>query len=144
MSLGKSFQKETAEESAEDLDGQQEFTAACDPSVMVRGQTAGGDDAMQVGMEVKVLPPGVEHVEEPGFHSQTLGAAGNGEQGIGDSAEENVVDDLLVVEGDGGDGRGEREEHVKVCGGQQLCGALLEPLGTCSALALGAMAVPAG
>src|SRR5450759_551092 len=62
ISLGKSFQKETAEESAEDLDGQQEFTAACDPAVMVRGQTAGGDDAMQVGMEVKLS---LIHISEP-------------------------------------------------------------------------------
>src|SRR5450432_594363 len=109
MSLGQSLQKETAEAGAEDLDGQQEFTAASDPPVMVRGQTAAGDDAMQVGMEVKVLPPGMERGEEAGFHAQTLGVAGNGEQGIGDGAEENVVDDLLVVEGDGGDLLGERE-----------------------------------
>ena len=125
MSLGQSLQKETAEASAEDLDGQQEFTAACDPAVMVRGQTAAGDDAMQVGMEVKVLSPGVQHREEAGFHPQALGVAGNGEQSFGDGAEEHVVDDLLVVEGDGGEGRGEREDHMKVFRGQQLGGALL-------------------
>jgi hypothetical protein len=144
MSLGKSLQKETAEERAEDLDGQQEFTAACDPPVMVWGQTTGGDDAVQVGMEVKVLSPGMEHVEEPGFHPQALGVAGNGEQGISDGAEEHVVDDLLVVEGDGGDRRGEREDHVKVWSGQQLGGTLGQPFGACRTLALGAVPVPAG
>src|ERR1017187_2794855 len=144
MSLGKSFQKEAAEASAENLDGQQELTAARDPTVIVWGETAAGDDAMQVGMKVKVLPPGMEYGEEPGFHPQALGIAGNGEQGLGDGAEEDVVDDLLVVEGDVGDGLGQSEDHVKVFGGQQLGGALLDPLGSCRAPALGAMTVAAG
>jgi hypothetical protein len=46
MRFGESMQKETAESGAEDLDGQQEFTAAGDPAVMVWGETATGDDAM--------------------------------------------------------------------------------------------------
>src|ERR1035437_2793096 len=125
MSLGKSLQEEAAEASAEDFDGQQKFTAASDPPVMVWGQAAAGNDAVQVGMEVQVLPPGMEHGEEPGFHPQALRVAGNGEQGFGDGAEEHVVDDLLIVEGDGGDLLGVSEDHVKVIGGQQLGGALL-------------------
>src|ERR1019366_9322219 len=126
------------------LDGQEELTAASDPAVMVWGETATGDDAMQVGMKVKVLPPAMEHGEESGFHPQALRIGGNGEQGLGDGAEEHVVDNLLVVEGDGGKGRGEGEDHVKVIGGQQLGGALLDPLSACRALALGTMAVAAG
>jgi len=55
VSLGKSPQEETAEAGAEDLDGEQEFTAARDPAVMVGGQTAGGNDAVQVGMEASAL-----------------------------------------------------------------------------------------
>src|SRR5208282_5766344 len=51
---------------------------------------------------------------------------------------------LFVVEGDGGDGCGEGEDHVKVFGGQQLGAALLDPLFARRALALGAMAVAAG
>ena len=144
MSFGESLQKEVAEACAEDLDGQQEFTAARDPAVMVRGQAATGNDAVQVGMEVQVLPPTMEHGEEPGFHPQALGVAGNGEQGLGDSAEEHVVDDLLVIEGDGGDLFGQSEDHVEVFGGQQLGGPLLDPLGAGGALAFGAVAVPTG
>ena len=95
-------------------------------------------------MEVKVLAPGMEDGEEPGFQPQAIWVGRNGEQSFGDHAEEHVVGDLLVVEGNGGDLLGEGEDHVKVCGGQHLGSALLDPLGACRALALGTMAVAAG
>ena len=60
MSLGERLQQETAEAGAEDLDGEQEFRAAGDPAVMVWGEAAAGNDAVQVGVEVKVLAPGME------------------------------------------------------------------------------------
>jgi hypothetical protein len=125
VSLGKSPQKETAEAGAEDLDGEQEFTAARDPAVMVGGQTAAGNDAMQVGMEVQVLAPGMEDSEKPGFHPEALRIGSNREQSLGDGAEEHVVDDVLVVEGDRGDRCRQSEDHVEIFGGQQLGGALL-------------------
>jgi hypothetical protein len=67
----------------------------------------------------------VEHREEAGFHAETFGVAGDGEQSFGGGAEEEAVDDLLVVKGDGGDGLGECEDHVEILGGQQLGAALL-------------------
>jgi hypothetical protein len=85
----------------------------------------------------------MQHGEEAEFHAQTFRIAGNGEQGLGGGAEEDIVDQFFVVEGDGGDGFGEREDHVKILGGQQLSAALLQPLFACQALALGAMAVAA-
>src|ERR1019366_5937799 len=44
----------------------------------------------------------------------------------------------------GCEGRGESEDHVEVRSGQQLGGALLEPLGARQSLTLGTVAVPAG
>ena len=95
-------------------------------------------------MKVKVLTPAMEHGEEADFHTQTSGVAGYGEQGFGGGAEEQVVDDFLVVEGDGGDRLRERKDHVEVLGGQQLSLTLLEPFFTSQALTLGTMAVAAG
>src|SRR5450759_2576431 len=57
MSPGESFQKETAEASAEDLDGQQEFAAARDPAFVIGRQAAGGNHAVEVGMKIEGLPP---------------------------------------------------------------------------------------
>src|SRR5450759_2269518 len=144
MSLGKSCQKETAEERAEDLDGQQELAAASDPAFVIGRQAAGGNHAVEVGVKVQILTPGMEHGEEAGGYAQTLRIGGNGEQRFGGGAEENLVDDLLVVEGNGGDGRGQSEDHVEVFGGQQFGLPLLEPLGAGLALALGTVAVPTG
>jgi hypothetical protein len=76
-------------------------------------------------MKVKVLTPGMEHRKETDFRAHMLGVAGDGEQGFGSGAEEHVVDGVLVVEGDLGDGLGESEDHVKVFHGQQLSPALL-------------------
>jgi hypothetical protein len=55
-----------------------------------------GTTQMQVGMKMEVLSPAMEHDEESGFHTQTFGIAGNGEQGPGGGAEEDVVDDVLL------------------------------------------------
>src|ERR1035438_10778459 len=53
MRLGQSLQQETAEAGAEDLDGQQEFTAARHPAVMAGGQAATGGDAVEGGGGMK-------------------------------------------------------------------------------------------
>ena len=58
--------------------------------------------------------------------------------------EENSVDGFFVVEGQGGDLLGEREDHVEVLGGQQFGAAILQPMFARCALALGAVAVAAG
>ncbi len=46
MSLGQTLQEETAEKVAENPDREKEAAAAANPSVMVWGQTAAGNDAM--------------------------------------------------------------------------------------------------
>ena len=92
-------------------------------------------------MEVQVLAPAMEHPEEAEFHAQTLGCGG--EQGLGGGVKEDAIDDFFVVEGDGGDGLGEGEDHVEILGGQQFGSAVLEPVFARQALALGAVTVAA-
>src|SRR6267378_442589 len=137
------FEQQSPEQAAEDLDWQKESGAAWDPAVVVSRQAAAGNDAVQVGMKVKILTPAMEYRQEAHFHTQTFGVAGNGEQGFSGGAEQEVVNNLFIVEGDGGDGLGECEDHVEVLGGQQLGLALPQPLFPCQALALGAMAIAA-
>ncbi len=66
---------------------------------------------------MKILSPAVQHTKEAQPHAETFGIGGDGEQGLSGGAEENLVDDLLVVEGEGGDGRGQSEDHVEVLDG---------------------------
>ena len=95
-------------------------------------------------MEVQVLSPGMQHGKETDLRAQVFGIAGNGEQGIGHRAEQDLVNDFLVIEGDGGDWFRQREDHVKVLHGQQFGDALLDPAFARQTLALGTMPVAAG
>src|SRR5580658_5352454 len=99
VSLFQTLQEETAEQAAENLDRKKEAAASADPLVVIGGQAAAGNHAMQVRMKVKVLSPGMKHREEACLHTETFWVAGNGEQGLGGGAEEEVVDGILVVKG---------------------------------------------
>src|SRR5438309_414241 len=83
-------QKHTPKKTAEDLDRQQEAAAALDPAVVIHRQAAAGNHAVQVRVEVKILPPGVEHGEEAEFHTQTRGVAGDGEQSLRGGAKQDI------------------------------------------------------
>ena len=137
-------QKHTPKKAAEDLDRQQEAAAALDPAVVIHRQAAAGNHAVQVRVEVKILPPGVEHGEEAELHTQTRGVAGDGEQSLRGGAKQDIVDHVFVVEGDGRDLLGESEDHVEVLSGQQLLLTLLQPLFARRPLALGAVTISTG
>jgi hypothetical protein len=107
-------------------------------------QTATGNDAVQVRMEMKILSPGVQHTEETERHAETPRIGGNAEQGLRGDAEKDLIDHLFVIEGDVGDGLGQGEDHVEILGGQQLGLPLFEPLGARQSLTLGTVPVAAG
>ena len=64
-------------------------------------------------------------------------------QGLGRRAEQDAVDDLLVLVGDGGDFLRHGEDDVEVLGAEDLAAAVLQPLGAGQRLALWAVPVPA-
>ena len=59
---------------------------------------------MQMRMMKQVLAPGVQHGEEADLGAQVLGIGSDGAQGLGGGAEEQAVDERLVLIGDGGNG----------------------------------------
>ena len=93
---------------------------------------------------MQILTPGVEHGEEADGGSQMLGVAGDGQQGLGGSSEQDAIDDFGVVKADGGDLLGHGEDDVEVGNGEQLGGARLEPFEARRGLALGTVAIAAG
>ena len=48
---------------------------------------------------LKILPPGVEHTQEADLRAKMLRIGGDLQQGCGTGAEQEVVDDLLVLQG---------------------------------------------
>src|SRR5208283_4034271 len=95
-------------------------------------------------MMMEVLAPGMEHGQEADPRAQMFGVGGDSQEGFGRSAKEHAVNDPLVLEGQGRDRPGQREDDVKVLDRQQLAGALFEPRRAGGALALRAMAIAAG
>ena len=72
------------------------------------------------------------------------GIGGDGTQGLRCRAEQDVVDDRLVLQSDGGDRRGHGEHDVEIRHRQQLGLSISEPLRAGQALALWAVPVAAG
>jgi hypothetical protein len=142
VSFAESLQYEAPEESGEDFDGEKESAAGGDPTFMVGRETAAGNDAMQVGVEVQVLAPTMENAEEAELQSETF-CRGAGER-LGGGVEEDAVDDLFVIEGKGRNLLWQGEDHMEILGGQQFGAPVLQPVLACDALTLGAMAVAAG
>ena len=138
------LEEEGAEAAREDADGQEEAGPAGDPAIALRGESAAGNDAVQMGVEGKIRTPGMQDGEEADRGTKVLGVGGDLAQGAGCGAEEQGVECALVLQGDGGDLGGQREDDMKILAIQQFVLALGDPGGAGGALALGAMAVTAG
>src|ERR1019366_69905 len=80
-----------AEDLAERLNGQEESGRRVDPSGTIGGKTAGGNDVVNVWMNLEGLSPRMVHAEESDVGSQVLGIACSFEQGTGAGAEAQIV-----------------------------------------------------
>ena len=69
---------------------------------------------------MQVLAPGVEHGDETDLGAEMLRVGGDRAQRLGRRAEQDGVDRLLVLEGDLGDRRRQREDDMEVRHRQQL------------------------
>ena len=88
--------------------------------------------------------PSVQDGGEADAGAEVLGVGGDGDERLGRGLEQDIVDHSLVLIGDVGDRRRQREDHMVVGDGQQLGLAIGEPLLGCRALTLRAMPIAAG
>jgi hypothetical protein len=96
---------------------------------------------MEVGMVLQSLAPGMEdggHAE-PG--AEVLGVGRDGGERLGRAAEQDGIDDDLVLEGDLSGGGWQGEDDVEIRHGKEFGLTFGEPLRTCRALALRAMPI---
>jgi hypothetical protein len=77
-----------AEDTAEHLDGKKEGAVGGDPAGVIRSQTAGGKYAVDMGMMLQPLIPGVEHAEETYLGSKVPGIASDFKQGLSTGVKE--------------------------------------------------------
>ena len=87
-----------AEHTAEHTDGQEEITFGSNLAGAVERQSAGRNEAMQVGMMTQVLRPGVQHREHAYTSAEMARIGGDLQQGLGSGTEQQVVKQTLVAE----------------------------------------------
>ena len=89
------------------------------------------------------LPPRVQDGDHAGLGAEVFRVGSDGADRFGRGLEQHVVDDRLVLQGDGGDGRRHRENDMEIRNWQEFGTPVGEPLGPRQPLALGAVPVAA-
>ena len=97
---------------------------------------------MDVWMNMEVLAPSVENGKEADLSAEVFGVGRDPAQCLGYGAEQDVVDDSPVLQGDRRDHVGYGKDNVEVSDRQQLGAVIFEPLRPGQRLALRAMTVP--
>jgi len=132
-----------AKDAAEHLDREEEPVARRDPAHVIRSEAARGGHAVDVGMKLEPLVPGMEHAEEADLRAEVAGIASDLQQGGGTGLEEQAVDHALVLEREGSKFARQGEDEVHVAAGQQFLLACLKPAQTRVRLASWTMPVAA-
>ena len=89
-----------------------------DPARAVRRETTGRHDAMDVGMMLQALSPGVQDHQSADGRAEALRVRGDLEERRRGGAEEEVVHHALVHEGQPREDLRHREDDVHVADGQ--------------------------
>jgi hypothetical protein len=109
-----------AEDTAENPDRQQEARRCGNPSGAVEREATARNDAVNMGMMLEVLSPGMEHAEQADVSTEMLGVACDLEQCGGACTEEQIVEQLLVLKHKCGQLMRQSEDDMEVGHGQQL------------------------
>src|SRR5256885_642291 len=114
------------------------------PTLVIWGQAAGWNHAVDMRMNLEILSPGMQDAEEPDLGAEMFGIGSDFHQSRGAGAKQKVVDDLLVLERQPRQFVRDRKDHMHVLHGQQFFAAIDKPLVAGIGLALGTMPGPAG
>src|SRR5712691_5745921 len=88
VDLCKTREVEAPEATREDTDGQEEVGPTWHPTRAIRCHPPSGEDTMQMGMMVQLLPPGVQHGEAPDLRAEMLRVPGDVLERLSDRAKE--------------------------------------------------------
>ena len=109
--------KLAAEDTAEHSDGKKEGAARGDPAGVIRSQTAGCQHAVDMGMMLQSLVPGMEHAEETDLGFQVAWMAGDLQQSCSTGAKQQVIDQSFILQCQRRQFPRQREDDVHVAAG---------------------------
>ena len=131
-----------AEDRGERADGEEVLAPGADPARAVAGETAAGDDAVQMVMADQGLAPGVQDGRDAQLHAETVLA--ELEQGLTRGGKQERIKRALVLLDERVEHVGQGENQMEVRHWQKRALLLFEPAVSRLALAERAMAVAAG
>ena len=143
VGVGERRQEEPPEQARQHPHRQQEAGPAAHPARAVERYAAARHDHVDVRVVGHRRAPAMEHGGGADAGAEVLGIGGDRQQCLGGGAEQQVVDDRLVLVGDRGDLGRQREDDMEIADRQQIGRAGREPILRRRALALGAMAIAA-
>src|SRR5215813_12013516 len=143
VGVGERRQEQPPEQAGQHRHWQEKARLAAHPARAVERYPTTRHNDMDVRMVGHCRAPAVEYGSGANPGTEVLGIGGDREQRFGCRAEQQVVDDRLVLIGDWSDLGGQREDHVEIADRQQIGLASSEPVLRRRALTLWAMAVAA-
>src|SRR5215472_5822945 len=137
-------QEEPPEQAGQHPYRQEKARLGAHPARPVERYSTARHNHMDVWVVGHCRAPAVKHGGGADAHAEVLGIGGDREQCLGGGAEQQVVDDRLVLVGDRSDLGGQRENDVEIADRQQIRLASRKPILRRCALTLWAMAVATG
>src|SRR6266566_6431663 len=105
-----------AKDATEHRDGKKEIVAWFDPAGVIGGQSTGWHQAMDMRVGRELLTPGMQNAAEADFRTEVLGIAGHFEKSFRTGAKQEIVEDFLVLQDQGGQRTRKREDHMECAG----------------------------
>jgi hypothetical protein len=124
---GELLQEQPAEQPRENPDRKKEPGVASDPAPAIRRDATARHDDVDVWVVGQRRAPGMEHGGQSDPGAKMLGVGSDGDERPGRHPEQQVVDDRLVLPGDGGDRPRQAKHDVEVGNRQQLRFPIGEP-----------------
>ena len=112
-----------------------------DPALVIGRQPSSRHDAVQVGVRLQGLSPGVQDAEKSDLRAEMFGIGSYFQQGGGSGSEQEMIKLPRVVLRQEVEFVGNGEDHVKVRGGQQFLFPRGKPTLARLGLALGAVPI---
>jgi hypothetical protein len=113
------------------------------PMHVIPRQAAGGHNAVNVGMMLELLIPGVKDTEKADVGTEMLGIGGNFDQCFRAAAEQQTIDHCFVLQGQRRQLMGKREDDMRIRCGEQFTMSRRQPAVARLALTLWAVPVAA-
>jgi len=133
-----------AKDSRQHLEGKKESVLGFYPVGVIGTQPTGGNDAMHMGMQGKLLTPGMQHAEETDLRTEVSGIASHFEKSFRTDTKQQAIDEFLVLQRQGCQLRRKREDHVNVARREEFLLTRGNPTVAGSGLTLRAVPVSAG